>query len=421
MLNNYGVTVTGQHLTADRAALQCRVVETDQFCRQCGGQARIRGSVVRRVTHVPLGWRPTQLQLRLRRYRCEACACVWQQDTTSVVAPEAKLSHAAALWALKSVVIDRLSIARVADNLGVSWHTANDAVLDTGRRLLIDDPHRLTGVRVLGVDEHVWRHTRWGNRYVTVVIDLTPVADGTGPARMLDMVPGRSKQTFINWLEAQTSAFRKGIEIVAMDGFTGYKTAAAETLPEATTVMDPFHVVALAGTALDKCRQRIQQATLGRRGKTGDPLYGIRKTLRTGQDYVTEKQRTKLDAAFDNPDHNPVKQTWQIYQQIMAAYRHPNRTQAKHNLMAVIDSISTGVPAELAELRTLGRTMIRRADDILAYFDHARTSNGPTEAINGRIEHLRGTALGFRNLLHYITRALLDTGGFRHKLHSFLR
>lgn len=337
------------------------------------------------------------------------------------MAPEAKLSHAAALWALKSVVIDRLSIARVADNLGVSWHIANDAVLDTGRRLLIEDPNRLTGVRVLGVDEHVWRHTRWGNRYVTVVIDLTPVADGIGPARLLDMVPGRSKQTFINWLTAQTTAFRKGVEIVAMDGFTGYKTAAAETLPDAITVMDPFHVVALAGTALDKCRQRLQQATLGRRGKTGDPLYGIRKTLRTGQEYVTEKQQTKLDAVFGNPAHDPVQQTWNVYQQIIAAYRHPNRNQAKHDLMAVIDSISTGIPNELKELQTLGRTMKRRADDILAYFDHARTSNGPTEAINGRIEHLRGTALGFRNLLNYITRALLDTGGFRTKIHSFLR
>ena len=262
-----------------------------------------------------------------------------------MVAPEAKLSHAAALWALKSVVIDRLSIARVAANLGVSWHTANDAVLETGRRLLIEDPNRLDGVRVLGVDEHVWRHTRWGNRYVTVIIDLTPVADGTGSARLLDMVPGRSKQTFIAWLQAQTTAFRQAVEIVAMDGFTGYKTAATEQLPEATTVMDPFHVVALAGTALDKCRQRIQQATLGRRGKTGDPLYGIRKTLRTGQDYVTEKQRAKLKAAFEDPSHEPVKQTWQVYQQIMAAYRHPTRAQAKHDLRAVIDSISTGLPA----------------------------------------------------------------------------
>lgn len=201
MLGDFGVTIAGQRVTAESAALECRMVDQDNFCRRCGAQARVHGSLVRKVTHVPLGWRPTQLHLRLRRYRCDACALVWQQDTMSVVAPKAKLSHAAALWALKSVVIDRLSIARVASNLGVSWHTANDAVLDTGRRLLIDDPHRLTGVRVLGVDEHVWRHTRWGNRYVTVVIDLTPVADGTGPARLLDMVPGRSKQTFITWLQ----------------------------------------------------------------------------------------------------------------------------------------------------------------------------------------------------------------------------
>src|SRR5699024_12277021 len=125
-----------------------------------------------------------------------------------LMAPEAKLSHAAALWTLKSVVIDRLSIARGADNLGVSWHTANTAVLATGRRLLIDDPNRLTGVRLLGVDEHVWRHSRWGNRCVTVVIGLTPVADGVGAARVLDMVQGRGKETVSNWTAAQTSATR---------------------------------------------------------------------------------------------------------------------------------------------------------------------------------------------------------------------
>lgn len=45
------------------------------------------------------------------------------------------------------------------------------------------------------------------------------------------------------------------------------------------------------------------------------------------------------------------------------------------------------------------------------------TCNGPTEAINGRPEHLRGSALGFRNLTHYIARSLLETGGFRPRLH----
>ena len=71
-------------------------------------------------------------------------------------------------------------------------------------------------------------------------------------------------------------------------------------------------------------------------------------------------------------------------------------------------------------LITLGRTLKRRAGDILAYFDDPHTSNGPTEAINGRLEHLRGSALGFRNLTHYITRCLLETGGFRPQLHPQL-
>ena len=90
-------------------------------------------------------------------------------------------------------------------------------------------------------------------------------------------------------------------------------------------------------------------------------------------------------------------------------------------MQAEIDRLSDAdVPRSLTELMTLGRTLKRRAGDILAYFDHPHTSNGPTEAINGRLEHLRGSALGFRNLTHYITRALLETGGFRPQLHPQL-
>ena len=86
----------------------------------------------------------------------------------------------------------------------------------------------------------------------------------------------------------------------------------------------------------------------------------------------------------------------------------------------LIESISTGVPSPLTEIITLGRTLKKRAADVLAYFDRPGTSNGPTEAINGRLEHLRGSALGFRNLVHYIARCLLETGGFRPRLHPRL-
>ncbi len=89
-------------------------------------------------------------------------------------------------------------------------------------------------------------------------------------------------------------------------------------------------------------------------------------------------------------------------------------------MAANIESFTSAVPAALTELRKLGRTLKRRAADVLAYFEHPRTSNGPTEAINGRLEHLRGSALGFRNLTHYIARSLLEAGGFRPQLHPQL-
>lgn len=85
----------------------------------------------------------------------------------------------------------------------------------------------------------------------------------------------------------------------------------------------------------------------------------------------------------------------------------------------LIDSLSSGVPAVLVELITV-RTLKKRSADVLAYFERPGTSNGPTEAINGRLEHLRGSALGFRNLTNYIARCLLEAGGFRPRLHPQL-
>ena len=102
---------------------------------------------------------------------------------------------------------------------------------------------------------------------------------------------------------------------------------------------------------------------------------------------------------------------------MITAYREPDRAKGHEQMSNVIQSVSSGVPAALKEVRRLGRTLKRRAADVLAYFDRPGTSNGPTEAINGRLEHLRGSALGFRNLTNYIARSLLETGGFRPRLH----
>ena len=412
-LDGLGLEVTGQRLEPDRAVLACRVVDDDRWCRRCGCEGTVHDVVTRRLAHEPFGWRPTTLLVAVRRYRCTGCARMWRQDTTAAAEPRAKISRGGLRWALLALVVQHLTIARVAEALAVAWDTANDAVLAEGRRVLIGDPARFEGVKVVGVDEHVWRHTRKGEKYVTVIIDLTPIRDDTGPARLLDMVEGRSKAAFKTWLAERPQAWRDAVEVVAMDGFTGFKTATAEELPCAVAVMDPFHVVRLAGDALDSCRRRVQQDLHGHRGLKNDPLYRARRTLHTGEDLLTDRQRERLIVLFTNPDHVEVEATWGILQRMIAAYRHPDRATARAAMTAVIDSLRDGVPAALVELRRLGRTLNQRAADVLAYFERPGTSNGPTEALNGRLEHLRGSALGFRNLTNYIARSLLETGGFR--------
>ncbi len=419
-LDNLGLVATGQHLTPAKAVLACRPVEPDDWCHRCGCHGAPRDSVVRELSHVPFGWRPTTLQVRLRRYLCTGCGHVWRQGLTSAAQPRSCLSRGALRWALEALVVNHLSMTRIAAALGVAWNTANDAVLAEGHRLLIDQPDRLDKVTVVGVDEHVWRHTRKGDKYVTVIIDLTPASTGTGPSRLLAMVEGRSKQAFKSWLAAQPQTWRDGVKIIAMDGFTGFKTAATEEIPKATTVMDPFHVIRLAGDALDLCRRRIQVELHGSRGRKHHPLYQNRRTLHTGAGFLTGKQKTRLDELFADDRHVEVEATWGVYQTMISAYRTRSRAEGKTAMARLIDSIGSAVPSSLVEVAKLGRTMAKRRDDVLAFFDHHGSSNGPTEAINGRLEHLRGTALGFRNLTHYIARSLLEAGGFRPRLHPGL-
>lgn len=345
------------------------IVDRDERCGRCGGQGRPRDSTTRRLAHEPFGWRPTILLVTVRRYRCESCGRVWRQNLSAAAEPRARLSRGGLRWALTALVCQHLTVAKIAEGLGVSWNTANGAVLAEGRRVLIADPHRFDGVKV-GVDEHVWRHTRRGDKFVTVIIDLTPVQDRTGPARLLDMVEGRSKQVFKTWLSDRDETWRTAVQVVAMAGFTGFQDRRRRrTRRRCRGGHGP-----VSRRAPGRTRPRIMlppsaTATLGHRGRAGDPLYSARRTLSTGADLLTDKQRQRISILFANEGHLQVEATWGVYQAMIAAYRDPDRVGGKTKMKQLIDTLATGVPAALLDVRTIGRTLKQRAGDILAYFD----------------------------------------------------
>lgn len=344
-LDGVGLAVMRQCIWPDRAALACRIAGEDQWCRRCGCQGISRDTVVRCLAHESCGWRSTIVHVSVRRYRCPECAHVWRQDMSQAADPRAKLSRAAVRWVLTGVVVHHLTVMRIAQALGVSWNTANTAVVTDGQRALINDPTRFDGVRVIGVDEHVWHHTPYRDRYVTVILDLTPIRDRRGPSRLLDMVPGRSKRVFKTWLASQHDTWRSHIEVVAMDGFTGFKSAAAEELPDARVVMDPFHVVHLAGDALDECRRRTGQELHHRRGWATDPLYKACRMLHTRSCLLMPCQQHQILDLFASDCHVALEVAWSVYQSIIDAYRDPNKIRGKALIQAEINTLtSTRVP-----------------------------------------------------------------------------
>ena len=154
-LDDLGLELTGQRMWSDHAVLACRIAGADRWCRRCESQGTSRDTVIRRPAHEPYGWRPTILHVSVRRYRSQEYAHLRCQDMSQAAQPRAKLSGAAACWALTGLVVHHLTMARIAQALGMSWKATNTAVLGEGRRLLINDPTRCDGVRVIGVDEHV--------------------------------------------------------------------------------------------------------------------------------------------------------------------------------------------------------------------------------------------------------------------------
>ena len=418
-----GVTITDAAVDGAVTVVFCDLLDDGhRHCPGCGSEGVYRDTVVRKVTDVPVVGHPLRLRVRVPRYRCTTSDCsreVFAHNTSRLARPGWSTTRRCARYILRRLMIDRATVAAVARELGLSWDTVNGIAMDATAMIVAADTTRLDGVRVIGVDEHRWSHTRRPDEdgYVTVIIDLTPVLEGTGRARLLDLVAGRSAAALKTWLADQSPQFRDQIQVVAMDGFGGYKTAATEILPDATAVMDPFHVVALAGAKLDVCRQRVQQQTCGHRGRTGDPLYRVRRTLRTRFPLLSGRQQARLTTVFADDNHLAVLVTWSIYQRLIAAYSHPDRRRGKTMLAAIIDSLRRGVPAGLEELAQLGRTLHRRRADVLAYFDH-HVSNGPTEAINGRLEALRRNALGFPNLTHYRLRSLLHCGNLIQQINA---
>ena len=294
-----------------------------------------------------------------------------------VCSPRARLGTRAIRWAIRQLRFEGATIAGLARQLATTWNTVWSHIKPC-LQATSDDPARFAGVRVLGVDEHVWHHQdrrRRGPRELTGIVDLTRGKDHP-TARLLDLVPGRSGTVYKNWLEERGEDFRAGVRIATLDPFQGYKNAIDDQLQDATSVLDAFHIVKLAGDAPGEVRRRVQQDTLGHRGRKGDPLYQIRLLLRASRDRLTPRQQERLREAFTADEaHISVEVAYLLTQQVRDVFHQDTPAQGQRLAAHLIQHLPACPIPEIARLGANPTQVEGRILGLLRYRRNQRRAN----------------------------------------------
>jgi hypothetical protein len=183
----------------------------------------------------------------------------------------------------------------------------NDAVIAYGTPL-VEDHDRIGAVSALGLDETLFcRRGRWRTQqWCTSIVDVSP-----GHTQLLDVVAGRSATGPSRWLEGRPKAWCEAIRFGVLDLSGPYRKTFDDTLPDVTQVADPFHLIRLANTKLDECRRRVQNETVGHRGRKDDALYRARRLLTKAHERLDERGEQKLVGLLEAGDpRGEVRTAW---------------------------------------------------------------------------------------------------------------
>lgn len=372
-------------------------------CPACGVRAVGHGRRRVQVRDLPIAGRPVRLVWAKRIWWCPEAECATKTwtETSELIGVRASLTERARGEICRRVGEDGDSVAEVAREFGVGWHTAMGAVADHGT-VLVDDPTRLGAPSGLGLDETAFLAASATRRreMITGFVDLDR-------HQLLDVARGRSGQVVRDWLDQRAEDWLAGIDVAVVDPFRGYASGLSDRLDGVTIVVDHFHTVRLGNAAVDDVRRRVQQATLGHRGRKDDPLYRIRRTLLVAHDRLTEHQRERVVRLLlaGDPD-GEVAAAYLAKELLREVYAARTLRTARRRLRTFYRHCTR---SEVRECRRLARTIHSWEAEVLA-FHTTGASNGVTEGINLLIKKIKRVGHGFRNFDNYRLRLLLHCG-----------
>ena len=367
-------------------------------CRWCGrGSLMVKDRDLVRIRDLPIAGRLTYLLWRKRRYRCEACERTFTETHPELPARQRVSAR------FRARLFERCRAGNAHAEVAREEHTTRYQVaraFEVGADQLQAARGRRPPRR-LSLDEAA--HRRRGE-LATVVSDLDR-------RRVIEVLDGRSRHVVELYLQQLPERYRRSIKVVSIDPHEAYRQAIKAQLPQARIVVDHFHLVRGANTALDAVRRERQRERRTRRPKGArrsgqhlswrQDLFHSRHRLLRAREKLTARQRLKLCELFE---HEPLlAEAWGLKEAFRSTYRAPDRAEAERRLDAFLAAVDR---AQLPSFTAFAEGVNQWREELLAYFEQP-TTNGYAEGVINKVKLIKRRAYGLPTFAGFRARVLL--------------
>ncbi len=348
----------------------------------------------RRWRHLDLGRHRLWLVYPIRRVNCPDCGV--RTEELPWARPNARHTRDfedMVLWLAQRT--DRTSVSTL---MRCAWETVT-TIINRGVAELLDQ-RRLQTLYRIGVDEICYRHP---HRYLTVVGD-----HDTGT--VVDVQPGRSRESLTNFYISQPDSVLERIETVSMDVSSIYTSVTTELLPHAVICYDGFHIMQWVNRALDRVFAEAA-AGPGKIAMSSGQWRTTRWALRTGENKLSDDKRALVNQIART--NRRIGRAWTLKEQARDLYRydHPPGT-ARQRLKAWITAAKRSrIPAFVA----VGKRFETYFDAILAAIELG-ISNALIEGINAKIRLINARGYGHHSAQTLTSMIYLCLGGLQVQL-----
>ena len=381
--------VSGCRLTGEGVVVTVRLRRRRLACSCCGQVYRgMYDRALRRWRHLDLAGRRCFIEYELRRGDCRDCGV----RVEAVPWARTGARHTRDFEDLAAFCAQQMAKSQVQALLRVAWDTVGRIV----ERVVADhlDESRLAGLVQIGCDELSYRR---GQRY------LTNVADHRS-GRIVWSSPGRNAETLQEFFDL-LGARKNSIRAVSIDMSGGYEKAVRAALPDAALCFDPFHVVALAGRAVDDVRRGEWNARGKSRTPEGKWLKNVRWALRKAPENLTDRQRIAL--AQVQQTNARLYRAYLLKEQLRALYHLDHPSEAAAHLDAWLAWASR---SKLKPFIRLAHTLRRYRDGILAAIT-LNITNARLEGLHSKVRLLSHRSFGFHSAAPLIALIYLCCAG----------